>query len=144
METYPVDIVIDTNVLIAGMQSPRGASFQLLRLLGQDYFTVHVSVPLVLEYESIAKRKLDELPIGSVEVDTVIDYLCSVAQPHEIHFVWRPILRDPNDEMVLELAVASKSKVIVTFNRRDYQGCEYFGIQALTPAEFLRMIEVIK
>ena len=108
-----LQIVIDTNVVLAGLRSPRGASYQVLTLLGRDLFDVHISVPLILEYESVAVRHLDNLPISSSDVDDVLDYICRVGVAHEIYYTWRPFLSDPDDDMVLEVAVASGSAAIV-------------------------------
>ena len=67
-----------------------------------------------------------------------MDYLCQVADLREIFFLWRPFLRDPGDEMVLEVAVSAKASLIVTHNVRDFEGVEArFGIRVVTPGEFL-------
>ncbi|MFN8487462.1 MAG: putative toxin-antitoxin system toxin component, PIN family [Caldilineaceae bacterium] len=141
---HRLQIVIDTNVLLAGLRSPRGASYQVLRLLAGGYFDVNISVPLVLEYESIAKRYLDDLPINAQDVEELIDYVCTIAHAHEVHYTWRPFLPDPNDEMILELAVSASCDAIVTFNKRDFRGCEQFGLRLLTPVELLQEIGVLK
>lgn len=133
-------VVLDTNVVFSAMRSSEGASFQVLRLLGQDLFTVAVSVPLVLEYEATAKRYLDDLPIDGAMVEAIIDHICNIARAQEIHYRWRPMLRDPDDEMVLELAIAARCDAIVTFNKQDFQGIDPFAIRLLTPAELLREI----
>ena len=134
-------IVIDTNVLIAALRSRRGASYRLLMLLGSDKFAIHISVPLVLEYEAAAKRMLDRIPLTEQDVDDVLDYLCAVGAHQELFYLWRPYLRDPHDDMVLELAVAAGCDAIVTQNRRDFEGIEPFGIEVLTPREFLGRID---
>lgn len=139
-----LQIVIDTNVVFAGLRSPRGASSLLLRLIGGRHFDLHISVPLVLEYESTALRHLDDLPITGVEVNAVLDYICMTARAHEIYYIWRPFLSDPSDDMVLEVVVASGSDVIVTFNKSDFRGCERFGLRVLTPAELLQEIGVLR
>jgi len=72
----------------------------------------------------------------------VLDYLCEVAEAHEIFFLWRPFLRDPDDDMVLEIAVKAGCHTIVTFNKRDFVGIEQFTLEALTPGEFLKQIGV--
>lgn len=137
-------IVVDTNVFYAAIYSPSGASFQLLNLIGQDFFEIHVSVPLILEYESTAKKQLTNLPITAQDIDLLIDYICSVAKAHEIYYLWRPFLSNPKDEMVLELAVNARCDAIVTFNKRDFRGCDKFGVRLLTPVELLREIGVIQ
>lgn len=133
-------IVLDTNVLIAGLRSPRGASYALLRQLGTDSFRVSISVPLVLEYEAVAKEHSREIGLTHAEIDDVVDFICSVADHRQIYYLWRPFLRDPKDDMVLELAVESAAEYIVTHNLRDFQGVEKFGIEALSPGVFLKRL----
>lgn len=139
-----LQVVLDTNVLIAALRSPSGASYRVLELLGKSHFDVHISVPLVLEYESVALRHLDDLPISGGDVEIVLDYICRVGVAHDIYYAWRPFLSDPDDDMVLEVAVASRSDAIVTFNKHDFRGCERFGLRLLTPAQLLQQIGVFR
>jgi len=85
-------VVLDTNVIYSGLRSRRGASFKLLSLLGSGRFEIHLSVPLVLEYEEVLQEKRQDLGLTEADVDDVLDYLCQVAGLHEIHFLWRPRL----------------------------------------------------
>ena len=130
-------IVIDTNVFVAALMSRRGASYKLLMLLGQGRFELNISVALILEYEDVAMRKLDLLSLPEARVVDILDYVCAVGQHQNLYYLWRPVLRDPADDMVLELAVASASQYIVTFNIRDFVGSERFGVEAVAPREFL-------
>jgi putative PIN family toxin of toxin-antitoxin system len=133
-------VVIDTNVIIAGLRSRRGCAFQLLTLIGTEHFDIHLSVPLVLEYTEVLIRELPNLYLNRDEVEDLIDFYCSVGVHHEIFYLWRPILRDPKDEMVLELAVKAGCESIITYNTRDFAGVEQFGLKLLQPSEFLRPI----
>ena len=133
-------IVIDTNVLISALRSKNGASFKVISLIGTDRFRIAVSVPLILEYESVAKRQRRFSGLTDAEIDDILDYVCGVAIHQRIFFLWRPFLRDPMDDMLLELAVASESYLIVTHNVRHFEGIEHFGIRALTPRAFLEEI----
>ena len=133
----PPHIVIDTNVLVAGLRSNQGYAYDLLQLVGTGRFEIHLSVPLVMEYESTLRRLLPELRVPESVVLDVIDFHCAVAQQHKIFFLWRPFLRDPKDEMVLEVAVKAGCDAIVTYNKRDFQGVEAFGLAVLEPQEFL-------
>ena len=133
-------IVIDTNIIIAGLRSRRGSSFQLLSLIGTEQFDIHVSVPLVLEYTEVLVRELSNLHLNRNEVDDLIDFYCAVGVQHEIFFLWRPFLRDPKDDMVLELAVKAGCESIITYNTRDFAGVSQFGLNLLEPPEFLRLI----
>ena len=131
-----VRVVFDTNVIVAALKSRNGASFQILRMLGPEApFQPSLSVPLVLEYETALRRMLGA---EDERIDPVLDYLCQVADLREIFFLWRPFLRDPGDEMVLEVAVGAQASRIVTHNVRDFERVEArFGIRVVTPGEFL-------
>ena len=133
--------MIDTNVLLSALRSRRGASFQLLSKLDAQLFEMCVSVPLVFEYEDVLKRQA--LGICENDAEAVIDYICRIATHHAIHFLWRPYLPDPKDDLVLEVAVAAQCTHIVTFNTKDFVGVGRFGLQALWPADFLLQIGVI-
>jgi len=133
--------VIDTNVVVAALRSRLGASFRLIERLAAREFRISLSVPLVLEYEDAGKRSAREAGLTASDVDDVVDYLCSVADLREIHFLSRPFLRDPYDDHLLELAVESGSRWIITFNIRDFAGSERFGVEALTPQQFLAKLE---
>jgi putative PIN family toxin of toxin-antitoxin system len=136
-----LQIVIDTNVFVSALRSKRGASFKLLSLIGQsEQFEINLSVPLVLEYEDVANRQLNITGLSAEDVSDIIDYLCSIGNLCPIYFLWRPFLKDPKDDMVLELAVEAQCQYIVTFNQRDFAGVEQFGLRVLTPQEFLRKI----
>ena len=131
-------IIIDTNVLVAGLRSRDGASFKLLSLIDSGLFALCITVPLVFEYEDVIKR--EHLGIDASSAESVLDYVCAVASHHQVYFTWRPFLRDPKDDLVLEAAVSAEATHIVTFNTRDFEGVEQFGIQALWPGNFLSQI----
>jgi predicted nucleic acid-binding protein len=140
-DTIFVLVVLDSSVLVAGFRSRRGASFRALTLLRAGTFEIAISVPLVLEYESVLLRHAEALGLSTLEAVGLVDYLCSVGRRQEIHFLWRPTLRDPSDEFVLELAVAARCRAIVTHNVDDFQGAETFGLEILRPAEFIGLVE---
>jgi putative PIN family toxin of toxin-antitoxin system len=133
-------IVIDTNVVIAALRSKRGDSSKLLSLIGTQKFEIHDSVPLVLEYEDVIQRQRVELGLSREDTSALIDSLCALAHHHEIYFLWRPVLPDANDELVLELAVSAQCDYIVTHNLSDFKGIDRFGIRAVTPGEFMKII----
>lgn len=137
----PVRVVLDSSVLVAALRSQLGASFRLLQSLRAGRYEIALSVPLVLEYEAALMRQAEELGLSEAEVTALVDYLCSIGAPQEIHFLWRPALRDPRDECVLELAVAAGCQAIVTHNTRDFTGADRFGVEVLTPGQFLRRLE---
>lgn len=97
-------------------------------------------MPLALEYEAVLRRESELIGLTNDEVTAVVRYFCKVAKKCPISYLWRPFLRDADDEMVLEVAVAASADAIITFNTRDFAGCEKFGVDILTPAQFLRQI----
>ena len=131
-------IVVDTNVVVAAFRSRLGASHRLLSLLHSGQFEINVSVPMVLEYEDVLSRP--EFGFSPEDIRDVVDYLCTIGNRHNVYFLWRPYLNDPKDDMILELAVTAGCSYIVTFNKRDFRGIEPFGLDAIRPMEFLRVI----
>lgn len=113
-------------------------------MVGSEAFEICVSVALVLEYESLAKRQARAMGLDAGAIDDILDYVCKVAQRRDIFYLWRPFLKDPNDDFVLELAVESESQYIVTWNERDFAGIESFGVKTLNPKEFLRLLGEIE
>lgn len=141
----PYQIVVDTNVFIAALRSRRGASFRLLSLVGIDKrFEINVSIPLILEYEDVAKRPSLAINLSEQEIGDIIDYICSVANQRQIFFLWRPFLTDPNDDMILELAVVAQGDYIISYNKRHFANVDTFGLQVLNPREFLKLIGEIE
>jgi putative PIN family toxin of toxin-antitoxin system len=134
-------VVLDTNVLISALRSRSGASFRLISMLGDRRWQPIVSVALILEYEAVATREAGRLGLAEWVVEGIVDMFCRLGSQHAIRFRLRPALSDPDDEFILELAVASQADFIVTHNIQDFRGSETFGIRAVTPAEFLRRIE---
>jgi putative PIN family toxin of toxin-antitoxin system len=135
-----LQIVVDTSVLIAALRSRQGAAYKLLMLLGSGKFEVSISVPLVLEYEDVAKRLVGEVLLTERDIDHILDYICRVANHKKIFFLWRPFLMDPKDDMVLELAVVAQCDFIVSYNEKDFQGVDQFGVRVVTPKELLQEI----
>jgi putative PIN family toxin of toxin-antitoxin system len=133
-------IVIDTNVLVSALRSRRGASYRLFMLLDRSDFEINISVPLIVEYEDAAKRIAREVGLTHGDIDDILDYICSVGRRRKIHFLWRPFLKDPQDDHVLELAVEAGCDFVVTHNVRDFSRSEQFGVRVVTPRAFLRMI----
>ncbi|NNE35269.1 MAG: putative toxin-antitoxin system toxin component, PIN family [Rhodothermales bacterium] len=130
-------VVIDTNDFVSALRSRRGASFKLLSLVGTGRFDVVVSVPLVVEYEYALSKTAQKLDLVSGVVGDILDYVCRVAKHQDIWFLWRPILSDPRDDMLLEVGMASEAEAIITYNKRDFREAESFDIQIMTPKEFL-------
>jgi putative PIN family toxin of toxin-antitoxin system len=134
-------IVIDTDVIVAAIRSRTGGSAELVRRVLRREVKIALSVAMVLEYEAVGTRA-EHLAAGqhsAGDVLTLIDALVSLSGPVEGHFRWRPQLRDPNDEMILEAAVNARAEAIVTFNKRDFEPASAkFGVDLLSPREALR------
>ena len=131
-------IVIDTNVLVSGLRSRQGMSYRLLSFLGGRLYRPVVTVPLVVEYEQSLCDPRTEVPFSAVDIGKYLNFVCSVSDCRKVHFRWRPFLRDPNDDMVLEAAVSGQCEYIITFNLRDFKNVGKFGIVAITPGDFLK------
>ena len=136
-------LVLDTDAVIAGMRSPGGASAAIIRAVRGRQATLLLSVPLALEYEAVCRRPEHRLEAGlSVrQVEVFLDAIIALGEPVQTHFLWRPQLRDPNDEMVLEAAVNGRADALVTFNMRDYgTAATQFGVKVLLPREAITRI----
>ncbi len=134
-------IIMDTNVLFAGLYSSTGASFQILKRLNRSEIKSVISTPLLFEYEDVLKREQTILELSHNQVDVIIDNICALSDFQDIYFLWRPYLKDSKDDHVLEVAVASKTKTILTHNIKDFKGIEKFGIEAITPGKYLEAIK---
>lgn len=139
------NVVIDTNVIVSALKSKQGASYRLLSLIGQKKFDIYLSVPIILEYEEISKRLLVTTQLTENDISVIIDYICQIGIPTQVFYLWRPFLNDPDDDMILELAVAGNCDSIITFNIKDFAKVEdVFGIKIITPKKFLLEIGELK
>jgi putative PIN family toxin of toxin-antitoxin system len=132
--------VIDTNVLIAALRSSSGASYQILMAADRGDFQMALSVPLLAEYDDVSSRPDMGITIPASAVDAIIRRIAQVAHKQEIYYLWRPLLPDPKDDMVLEVAIASGATHLVTFNRKDFRLAARFGITVLLPSDFIRLL----
>jgi putative PIN family toxin of toxin-antitoxin system len=138
-----VKFVLDTDVVIAALRSPAGASAALLRTARRRDIDILASVALALEYEEVLLRPEHGIAAGlSVEmVLAFVDDLIALCRPVDVNVMWRPQLRDADDEMVLEAAINGQADALVTFNRRDYGASpQRFGIELLSPGDALRKV----
>ena len=138
-----MDIVLDTNVLVAGLRSHKGASHNILARLPDNEFRVLLSVPLLIEYEAVLKRpeQLSATGLEAADIDVVLDMIAASAKAVRLHYLWRPMFRDPSDDMVGELAVAGSANMLVTLNIRDFGPLtRSFGIPVLSPGDFVALL----
>ncbi len=133
--------VIDTSVLVAAARSRQGASHELLTRLPNPQFQPVISVPLFVEYRAVLLRPENLLTRPPAQAEGFLDFLLSASHLQEIYFLWRPALPDPDDDLILELAVAAGCRYIVTHNLRDFRGTERWGVSAVAPSGFLKLIE---
>lgn len=136
-------IVLDTNILVAASRSSNGASFALLQALRNRRFIALASVPLLLEYEAVLKRP-EHLAVGGRTVamtDAFLDAMTLFIEPVHLHYLWRPQLRDPADEMVLETALNGRADALVTLNINDFAPASHFRLPIHTPGAFLRHLQ---
>lgn len=133
-------VVFDTSLLVAAARSRQGACYALVSMLPCQQFQICLSVALYVEWQAVLTRE-EHLPPSQTTASALgfLRYLASVAHLQDIHYLWRPQLRDPNDDMVLELAVAANASYIVTHNIRDFQHLK-FNVKAITPADFLALV----
>jgi predicted nucleic acid-binding protein len=135
---------VDTDVFVAAVRSDRGASRVLLTAaLGRRYQML-ASVPLVLQYESVLTRAehLNAASISEADVQVLLDAIALFATPVRISYLWRPMLPDPDDDLVLETAVNGHAEIVITFNRRHFEpAAARFGIGIVSPAEAVRRLE---
>ncbi len=109
-------VVIDTNVFITSLKSNMGASYKLLFEVSKKKYEQNISPALLFEYESVAKRGSLNLVLTDLQIDSILDMICNWSTKCQIFFLWRPFLKDPKDDFVLELAIESASEFIITYN----------------------------
>jgi putative PIN family toxin of toxin-antitoxin system len=135
--------VLDTDVVVAGLRSPSGASAALMLAALEGRIYICANVALMVEYEAVCLRPEHQLASGLTEheIGQFLDGLAALVQPVETHFLWRPQLRDPGDEMVLEAAVNGQAEAIITFNTKDFgPTTSKFGVEILLPREALALV----
>jgi putative PIN family toxin of toxin-antitoxin system len=129
--------VLDTNILVAAFRSKSGASFEIFRRLLNDEWTAVLSNHLVYEYEEVLKRDAAILSLSTSDVDELLNAICARGEEWSLTHDWDPVLSDPDDEPLVQLALASSALIIVTHNTRHLQPAGELGIQVLKPREFL-------
>lgn len=137
-------IVIATNVIVSALKSRNGFSFKLLSIIDVKRFQVFISVPLILEYEDAVKRNKSRIKFNFTEIGDILDFICLISEQREIFYLWRPYLKDPKDDMILELAVESECDYIISFNKKGFKGIDKFNVEVITPKElFIKIGEKV-
>jgi len=135
-----MNVVIDTNVWISALISKEGLGREIIRCSLLDEISPQISTTLFLEYEAVMKReKIRNLcSLSITEQEELFQAFLSTCKWNEIFYLWRPNLDDEGDDFLIELAVASNSKIIITDNKKDLESSElHFDFEVLTPQEFL-------
>lgn len=130
-------IILDTNVVYSGLYSSQGASFKVLEAIEEGRLQTVLSTTLLFEYEEILKRNQPTLGLSNNEIEKILDYFCLQSEHQKIYFLWRPYLPDPKDDHLLELAVASGTNLIATYNAKDFRGVDKFNVKTITPKKLL-------
>jgi putative PIN family toxin of toxin-antitoxin system len=137
-------IVLDTSVVVAGLRARLGAANAVLRLVAERRLILLATPPLFLEYEEVLKRPEHRLAHGLVteQIDDLLAELAALIEPVELHFRWRPQIRDPSDEMVLEAAINGDADALVTYNVADFAvAADRFGVSVLRPVDVLKRVK---
>jgi putative PIN family toxin of toxin-antitoxin system len=136
-------VVLDTSVVVAGLRTRSGAGNAVLRLIANRRLVALATPPLFLEYEDVLKRPEHRLAHGLAPdaIDEFLAELASLVEPVEVHFLWRPLIRDPSDEMVLEAAINGQADALITYNVTNFAlAGERFAIPVLHTADLLKKV----
>ncbi|MGA6984202.1 MAG: putative toxin-antitoxin system toxin component, PIN family [Candidatus Sulfotelmatobacter sp.] len=137
-------IVLDTSLIVAALRTRLGAGNAVLRLVARKQLIPLATPPLFLEYEEVLKRPEQRIAHGLTldKIDEFLAELAALVEPVEVRFLWRPQVRDPSDEMILEAAVNGRADALVTYNIRDFDlAGKRFGIPILSPPDLLKMVK---
>lgn len=133
---------MDTNVLYQALRSKNGASHYILNLIRNRKLRLALSIPVFTEYKDVLSRKstLKDLSLTQEDIDKVLIFITYIAVPYNISFLFRPNLRDEEDNKFVELAVVSNAQFLITNNIKDFyynKELNFPDFNVTTPAEFL-------
>ena len=138
----PIQIVIDTNVLVSAARSSKGASYALIQRLRDSRLQVNVSTSLMLEYEEKLKTELKRQGRTDVKsVDSFLNYVGTISNRWSVQMSLPVECIATGDQFVFDLAIAAEAQIIVTFNCKHFRGARPYGINAMWPGDFLKMVE---
>lgn len=132
--------VFDSGVIVTAMAERSSASRQLLRRVADQKMVPLLSTPLLCDYEAALKMPEQRLAHGLSldEVDAFLAGFASAAEPVDVTFLWRPQMKDPYDELILEAAVNGSAEIIVTHAVPKFAPiAALFDIAVLRPADYI-------
>ena len=136
-----MDLVLDSNILVSGLRASRGASHALLQKIAHDdRLRLHVSTPVVLEYEEVLIRELVPSHFTADQISSFLDDLIARSIRHSSVVRRRPISADPDDDALIELALTSGADALITHNLSDFTSINQMGVALLTPGGLLRLL----
>jgi len=134
-------VVMDTNVVVAGLRSTKGASFEILQALRRGEWRCILSNHLLMEYQEKLLEMVGSLVATAAEVDGMLTVICAHAEEWQLRPDWHPVLaHDPDDEPLAQLAHESGANAVVTHNVRHLLQAEGLGIKILRPRDFLLIL----
>jgi putative PIN family toxin of toxin-antitoxin system len=134
-------VVLDTNVLVAGLLSPLGTCGEIVRMLTSGNFSLCVDARTLFEYHDVLRRP--HFDFDPSRAETVLEYIRTSAEV----FHASPLaasLPDPDDAAFLEVAIAAKAKCLVTGNLKHFPASRRCGARVLLPAEFLDLYRKLR
>ena len=138
-----MNIVTDTNVLVAALRSRRGASHEVLQKVRcREGLTLHLSTPVVLEYEEVLLREIVPAYGTKESVEAFIDEIVAISVRHSRILPRRPLAADPDDDGLAELALTADVDALVTFNKSHFLELPALGIDLLTPGQLLQDLQL--
>jgi putative PIN family toxin of toxin-antitoxin system len=137
-------VVIDTNVIYQALRSKNGASHFILNLIREGKLNIALSINVFKEYEDVLLRPktLTDLKLDNFDIDKILAFLAYIGKPFNVYYLFRPNLKDENDNMYIDLALASNSKYIITNNISDFtinNELKFENINILTPTKFIKL-----
>lgn len=137
-------VILDTNVVFQALYSQDGASHFILGLVRCQKIKLALSMKVFTEYEAVLKRKknLRLMDLTEEDVEKVLTFLAFMGRPFDTHFLFRPNLKDEDDNIFVELALASNARFLITSNTKDFKRnaqLKFADFEVVTPAEFAKM-----
>ncbi len=134
-------VVIDANIFVSALMSSDGSAREVLRLAFLGDIQLLMGNALLAEYEDVTRRDhvAERCILNATERQELLGAFLSVCEWVSIYFLWRPNLRDENDNHLIELALAGGADLIITHNIRDFKHSDlsFPDLSIMEPGEFL-------